>query len=151
MGEGVSAHKSTAECHAVVWFDGSNVSCKCHKIRTVALQSENELPLMVTVEESKLAAPPCVRIDGPYEMEGTCTHQKAGMRALGRPVNEGGGGSNMDWGDSVRSGTEKRLLEDKVLDWRLRTCKQQLCSTTYAHAKGRKESGWLQQRYEKRP
>ena len=41
----------------------------------------------------------------------------------------------------MNSGTEKRLLETKVLDWSLCTHKQQLCSTAYAHAKGRKESG----------
>ena len=47
--------------------------------------------------------------------------------------------------DSVNSGTEKRLLVTKVLDWGLCTHKPQLCSTAYAHAKGRKESGWLRQ------
>ena len=31
---------------------------------------------------------------------------------------------------------EKRLLVTKVMDWRLCTHKQQLCSTAYAHAKG---------------
>ena len=56
--------------HIAVWFDGSNVvSCKCHKARTVALQSEKELPLIVAVESATTAPPPCVRTDGPYEME----------------------------------------------------------------------------------
>ena len=55
--------------HTAVWFDGSNVSCKCHKARTPALQSEKGLPSMVTVEYEAYAPPPCVRIDGPYEME----------------------------------------------------------------------------------
>ena len=36
----------------------------------------------------------------------------------------------------MNSGAEKRLLVTKVMDWRLCTHKQQLCSTTYAHAKG---------------
>ena len=53
--------------HAAVWFDGSNVSCKCHKARTL-LQSEKELPLMVTVEKVIYAPPPCNPIDGPHEM-----------------------------------------------------------------------------------
>ena len=46
--------------------------------------------------------------------------------------------------DSVNSGAEKRMLVTKVLDWSLSTRKQRVWSTTYAHAKGRKESGWLQ-------
>ena len=54
--------------HTAVWFDGSNVSCKCHKARTSALQSEKVLPLMVTLESWIFAPPPCVPIDGPYEM-----------------------------------------------------------------------------------
>ena len=54
--------------HTAVWFDGSNVSCKCHKARTVALQPEKVLPSMVAVEEVIDAPPPCVSIDGPYEM-----------------------------------------------------------------------------------
>ena len=36
----------------------------------------------------------------------------------------------------MNSGAEKRLLVTKVMDWRLCTHKQQLGSTTYAHAKG---------------
>ena len=54
--------------HTAVWFDGSNVSCKCHKARTSVLQSEKVLPLMVAVEPEIYAAPPCNSIDGPYEM-----------------------------------------------------------------------------------
>ena len=45
--------------------------------------------------------------------------------------------------DSVNSGAEKRMLVTKVLDWSLCTRKKRLCSIAYAHAKGRKESGWL--------
>ena len=48
--------------------------------------------------------------------------------------------------DCVNYGAEKRLLEDEVLDLSLCTRKQKLCSTAYAHAKGRKESGRLRQR-----
>ena len=36
----------------------------------------------------------------------------------------------------MNSGAEKRLLVTKAMDWRLCTHKQQLGSTTYAHAKG---------------
>ena len=36
----------------------------------------------------------------------------------------------------MNSGAEKRLLVTKVMDWKLCTHKQQLGSTTYAHAKG---------------
>ena len=72
--------------HTAVWFGGSNVSCKCHKARTLlALQSEKGLPSMVTVESRTYAPPPCVRTNGgPFEMGRMVKHQTAGMRVLGR-------------------------------------------------------------------
>ena len=47
--------------HTAVWFDGLNVSCKCHKARTSALQFEKEPSFMVTVESAIYAPPPYVR------------------------------------------------------------------------------------------
>ena len=55
--------------HTAVWFGGSNMSCKCHKARTRALQSEKGLSLMVKVDSETYAPPPSFRTDGPYEKE----------------------------------------------------------------------------------
>jgi len=55
--------------HTAVWFGGSNMSCKGRKARTYVLQFEKGLSLMVTVDSETHAPPPCVRTNGPYEME----------------------------------------------------------------------------------
>ena len=77
-------------------------------------------------------------------------HMRWGERARINSRNESVRAADKGWfqhgfEDSVTSGTEKRLHVIKVLNWCSCTRKEQLSSTTYAHAKGSKESGWLRQ------